>query len=463
MRYVRVKDVGTRHTDAEQRNNRIVEIAEPLPGDSTLSARSVYWFVTTQPVAIEGDPSLFEKQGDTIQVGPYHLHRVNFKRNRSGKLSIHFPDGQIVLVSCKSSCQKTGNKRRKIEDEGSSESESAQLGSPVVNNNNTNVTPNMEPIQNVHNHDRILAPAINVNVLLFVPAHLILSTHNTLLGLQYNNDAYSVNLSVYSRQQSVGNQTRHVMIFPYTNFNAHAIHDCLAIANDVLLLVENPDPAQPNPMMVVKHFTNFNRIQANQLVNGVWQCVIKPANRGILDINYDQLDLPVQNLLSINELESVLSSVSCRPNLPLQDFEANFYNYFDLWSVQPPAVGGPRNMIYLCFHYDTLPVMPLTDYADITLQALGLHYYDQEPVVAPGSVLVYIRCPAYVRWLILAHQEEILNTLAKKGLTKIYECFISDVDASLNQQDDEEFLDELMYLKEQMISDGIEEHATPNK
>ncbi len=123
----------------------------------------------------------------------------------------------------------------------------------------------------------------------------------------------------------------------------------------------------------------------------------------------------------------------------------------------------PTPNTYLCLKYNPKKVQKFTEYEKVSLSALGVDYCNYKPVVVNGSVLVYVRCPSYIPWYIEQCKEEIFNKLAENGLTEIYECFISDVETSIQRPDNQQFREDLLMLKEEMIKDGISKEPTSNR
>ncbi len=120
LRYARVKDVGSRLTSGEQRNKRIIEIAEPLPEGNYLSGRAIYWFVTTEEIEfLFHGANLFQwKESayiiDKHGVG-YYLNQIQFHKNKHGVIEFRFPNGHSEYVTCYSTTKPTNpNKRIKL-------------------------------------------------------------------------------------------------------------------------------------------------------------------------------------------------------------------------------------------------------------------------------------------------------------------------------------------------------------
>ncbi len=460
-----MKDLGNKLTDVEKRNKKIIQVAKPLPADKKLSGRSIYWFVTMAPVTLLcDDTALFECKQSVQTTDPVrYLNQIAFKKNKSGNVWFLFAaDNHVEHVICYAT-----NTTNEIPTPLVSES---PQGTPGNNTNNTNVPQPAPPLQPEVQHEQFTHPLpvmvptptsdVNTNVLLLVPGKFVECAQNALRKLKYEKEASSANLHLFSFQQFVTDKKRYVLVLSYNNLSALTMMDCLSIANDAILLLENSQE-QGSPLMTVSSITNVKRIRDNQIVTGTLQCKVKAVSLDTLELDYTQLHSPEKKLLAIDGLEVLLSGVSSGRD-PDQVLESCFSEFLDEWSLAPPIRPEPKPKIYLCFRYEPNgTVRAVSEYAAISLKVLGVPVYDV--VQARGSVLVYMRCPSYTLWYILAHKEEIFKTLANDGLKEIYECSISDVDASIDRPNNADVVDELNYLKEHMISDGIDEHATPNR
>eukprot|EP00029_Vermamoeba_vermiformis_P010565 TRINITY_DN557_c0_g1_i2.p1 TRINITY_DN557_c0_g1~~TRINITY_DN557_c0_g1_i2.p1 ORF type:complete len:882 (-),score=159.48 TRINITY_DN557_c0_g1_i2:115-2760(-) len=517
LRYTRVKDVGTRLTSVEQRNKRIATIADPLPEGNELRARSVYWFVTTEPIEISfQDTKLFnwkETAVHTDEHGVVHyLYQVGFNSNKMGLIAFHFPNGEVEPVVCRSTAassavKSNANKKMKLSSNSSAsgspmqldeESQSADYGAqeatPQTYASNTNQVPyhpyatlspsagnlpspssiELEALGFLEKSDKhVQVPpvavsnsmqvpsneALIVNILLLVPGQpqYIQMIDAMLLALGFTKEVSSANQQNLYSQKRLNNTTRHVLLFPYGREDRyHPLEDCLPATSEVILFLENE--AQEANFTAVAQVTNIDNDPNNN-----WPFIVKCTSFGAVEFNYQTLNAPTQLVLSIDALRRVvLGGASWKKSLSLDQLAEPCKSYFLKWTLARVEKHVVQN-IYICFKFEPRGVRAFTDYAISALEAIGIEYELDDASVVHGSVLVYLRCPAYVPWYILQRQQHIFDTLTDYGLTKIYECFISDVEASMQRVGNEEFVDELTFLREQMISDGIAEQATNNK
>lgn len=439
-----------------------------------LTARAIYWFVTTEQVQVVYEDTQLFKWSETVPLCDsngttfHYLNRVDFQQNKQGTIWLRFANGEVMSVICSKTMNKQPkpNKRIKLSQASNESSkQSDQETEHVVQSpaNNTNIMPQYtEPIpQHIQNHVQtpVQEPLI-INILLLVPheSNIVNRVQKVLLKLKFDKTACSDNLHLYSQKQFV-NTLRHILIFPYKEVDAMALPDMLPIANDVIVLLERDKKEQPSHIMAVEKVN-----MCAEGVNTTWKLNIKTTFQKAT-IDYSQLDHSFQTLFHIDNLEALLSGVSCQKDLSLEEFETKLSTFIIQWSIKPPAVKELRQKIYLCFKYEHDSVRSFTDYAQTTLEALGLarRAFGTEPVTVNGCVQVYIQCPSYTPWYIMLNKKEIFSMLAEEGLQEIYECFISDVEASMKHPKNEKFIDELTHLQEQMISDKIAEQPTTKR
>jgi hypothetical protein len=491
----------------EQRNKRIIEIARPLPANNQLTARSIYWFVTKEDVdVLFQDACLFvwkEKAPAIDEKGvTCYLNQVEFRKNKRGIIGFKFPQGDVEYIHCIST-KPSSNKRAKVSSSLESAStlqfsyefsqmqiddpQNAQVGVPVVYLNNTNQpqqlassdphsvsslspsdsssdifeypTTKQSPPRAYPNGMQVPAsePLI-VNIILLVPdaVKYIQMADRTLTGVGFTKEVSSTNQHLYC-QENLNNTSRHVLLLPYgSGQSLYKTKDFLWFASEVIWLIEG-ECGGPNDMTAVERIVNVNYNS-----EFIWPLTIKTASFRRVELNYALLSDNARLVLSIGELQTaILGGVNCTNSLDEVQLCNTFKNFFLQWTL---ALVESRvvQSIYLCFKFEPKGVRAFTEYAALTLAVLGIDCaYD--PVVVNGSVLAYIRCPSYIPWYILARKDDIFNKLAEEGLTEIYECFISDVEVSMQRPDNEEFVDELTFLKELMISDGISDLSKPNR
>jgi len=521
LRYTRVKDVGTRNSPADvnkiidsapntlhtpnddqkndKRYKRIIEIATPVLDDCKLPSRTIYWFVATREAAIlSTDKDLFERKetNQVIDEGvTYYLYQIHFKRMRSGLLTFQYMDGKMDIIKCVTTPAKsTSNKRLK------SDSSNSQLSPTVTDNNyiiapdasqpssmnremvvdydlyftNTaeqqllslnNVTHIGEPVQSAPSSSymnwlEIQPPALITNILLLIPdeddcIHMIESAL-TSIGLKKEVSS-SNRQNLYSATDEI-HRTRHVLVLPYGRTDRFLkIQDCLRVANEtIVLLVNGLD--QPDNIMVVTKVTNIH--VDHFFPDSTWKLTTKAPGYKHVELDFLTQNTTVQTLFSVSDLHTTtVGAVSCKKLVDYHGLNESMATFLIRWTVSPVTRIAPQ-CIYLCFKHEPKRVTTFTEVANAALLALGI---DFEPVWANGSILIYLRCPSYIPWYILHRKKDIFNVLSVNGLTEIYECFISDVEESMQRPDNDEFVDDLNYLKEQMISDGISEQPTQNR
>jgi hypothetical protein len=493
----------------EQRYNRIIEKASPLPANNQLKARSIYWFVTTEDVdLLFQDASLFVHKEKALAIGENgvtcFLNQVEFRKNKRGIIGFKFPQGDVEYIRCIST-KPSSNKRAKVSSSPESVStlqfsdefgqmqiddpQNAQVGVPVVypNNNNTN-QPQQLASSDPHSASSLSPPdsssdvfeypttkqsppraysngmqvpasePLIVNIILLVPDadKYIQMADRTLTGVGFTKEVSSTNQHLYS-QKNLNNTSRHVLLLPYgSGQSLYKTKDFLWFASEVIWLIED-EFGGPNDMPAVERIVNVNYNP-----EFIWPLTVKTASFRRVELNYALLSENARLVLSIGELQNaILGGVNCTNSLNEVQLFSTFKNFFLQWTLALVESRVVQN-IYLCFKFEPKGVRGFTEYAALTLAVLGIDCaYD--PVVTNGSVLVYIRCPVYIPWYILARKDDIFDTLAEEGLKEIYECFISDVEVSMQRPDNEEFVDELTFLKELMISDGISELPKPSR
>lgn len=484
VRYVRVKDVGTRITDIEKRNKRIVEIAVPLPEDKRLSGRAVYWLITHEEVEAMFDNSLFVWKAQTntaVDGTSYFLNQFDFRKQK-GMISLRFLDGMVENIVCYAPNASNSNKRGKF---NSTQPVSMSLVNSAVSTlqiddkfnyedndmdiNNTNQTqmennPTFEDFgwpfnndnspNNIQQGPQILSngaqisankPVI-INILLLVPdiKEYIEMAERALVDVGFVKDVSSENQQHLYSEKDLVTKCRHVLLFPYGKMHRYSkIQDRLSFASEVILILETNNLPESGVLMAVSCVLHVFNNSMNTRHFKVKTEAIPTTN-----ISYQHLTESAQHLFFINELfSSVVGCISCKQ-------EANIASFFLQWNLAPTAGHVVQN-IFICFKYEPITIKAFTEYAMLTLNALGINCNYEEALVVNGSVLVYVQCPSYIPWYIQQHAEEIFGNLKEEQLTEIYECSMGDVDASLEHPNNEEFTEELKYFKELMISDGI--------
>lgn len=449
----------------EQRNKKIIEAAQPLPEGKLLKPRTIYWFVTTEEIKLSFDESFFTWKDSTVfkcndQI--YYLKQIDFRKK--GTVVFFFNDGAMECIEC---CPETSNKRRKLNPALTNEVctvgfEPQELinpsSTPVDNcmNNTSQILPDNNTIQSndigwtsvapVH-YNNMTDSSVH-NFLLLVPEdnNLITMADGALQEIGFVKEVTSpTQQHLYSKRDSE-TKIQHVLLAPYANMARYSkIEEYLHFASEAILLIENLDEEQKDNFMAISSVKNIDLT-----IDNTRNFVVKPsiAYFGLVELDYSKLKDSAQLLISmIQQHQTFVGGASLKQektNLPL----SKFFLRWTLGQINALAVQS----IFVCFRYEPKIVKAFTEYAAATLASLNI---DCEAVVCHGSVLVYVRCAAYIPWYIILHKEEIFNKLAEEGLTEIYECFISDVEESMQRSDNEEFKDELVYLMEKMISDGI--------
>lgn len=488
IRYVRVKEVGTRlKNQIEQRNKRILEIAAPLPEQSRLTARAVYWFVSTEELEIMfEDATLFnwkEKVEVTSDDGTVHyLYQVDFAKNRQGAIAFKLSNGEVVTIFCCTKNLSTSRKRAKISQQPSPadnkfnnmdlnyESQSAEHSDQVLMDggarSNSGQSLPADPVldfdadcghwlyspdsaqyirappQVLHDGTQLSATdALIVNVLVLVPDTLayIELIETALIEIGFVKEVSSDGQHLFSEKELLKKKL-HVLVFPYGKMNRYIkIQDRVHFASEVLLVLES-GPGQPHGLAAVERVMHINGTV------DTWQFAVKKTNLSSVEVDYTTLNKAAQLLFSIDELrQAVLGGLShtlTTATPPLSEFLLQ-------WNLGPCARHVVQN-IYLCFTYEPTTIRPFSEYAAITLAALGI---DCEAFVSRGSVHVILRCPSHVMWHVMVRQDEIFSALMKEGLTAVHESRIWDVESALQRPNNEEFVAELSYLLELMISD----------
>ncbi len=259
---------------------------------------------------------------------------------------------------------------------------------------------------------------------------------------------------LYSRTDSADKHL-HVLVLPYGKVGRYRrIVEYLKCSSEVIMLLENEDDATDS-LMAIEHVTNISNEPDNN-----WAFTVKTASFKKVTLDYATLNAAVQPVFLIEELcEKSKGGAICKR---MSTTEASLSKYILEWTLRPVTRHVVQN-IYLCFKYEPKTVRAFTYYAAISLTALGIDRDFEEFHVVHGSVLVYIRCPAYIPWYIMMRKDKVFNALADLGLTEIYECFISDVDTSLQRLENKHLVDDLTFLKEQMLSDEVPEQPTPSR
>jgi hypothetical protein len=437
---------------------------------------------------------------ETIVVGSHFLNQVWFSKNKNGSLDIVFDD-HVVSITCLSTKTKP-NKRAKtspgyqeISSRQIEESQEVHLSAQATPSlsNYTNqyqqqyATENISPLNNLpsndvhntfdelgldshYNVEDYMQPqpkeitnseqipsnqALVVNIVVLVPDKpwYIRMACTTLNNIGFTKDAGSIN-EQHLFSKVLNSTTRHVLLFPYGRSDRYyTIADYLPYASEVILLVEG-QVELPGDIMAVAQVVNMMNAP-------IWKFVVKVESFEAVDLDYTKLSqLAKLTLRVLNEHRiTVIGGAICRSNLEEAQLTDSFTTFLLEWTLASVEKHVVQN-IFLCFKFEPMPVQALTEYAKYVLAFFHIEY---EPVVVNGSVLVYIRCPSYIPWHILTRKDDIFNTLAEEGLTEIYECFISDVEESMQRPDNELFVDALTFLIEQMISDGISEVPKPNR
>jgi hypothetical protein len=300
-----------------------------------------------------------------------------------------------------------------------------------------------------------------VNIILLVPndADDILLAETALQTLKFTREVSSpTGQSLY--RQAMINVIRHVLLIRFSdNFQLTKLKDYLPQASEVILMLK--DEAAHDGFMAMEQANNVNTAVDNQIFTETWKFVVKTPNFNLLQLDFTKLREPIQRLFSIRELRGSIGGASYQ-NASVGDLQPQFTKFIDEWVLNSTVVLRIPQVIYLCFKFDPNIVRAFTEYAAIILAALEIEYV-YEPVVVNGSVLVYIRCPVYIPWYILERKDDIESVLAEEGLIEIYECFISDVEVSMQRPGNEEFVEELTFLKELMSADGVKEKPTARK
>jgi hypothetical protein len=438
--------------------------------------------VTTEEVRIIfSDDKLFVWQEDAqvIVNGVIHyLYQIKFLKDAHGQLILFYPDGGMECIACQSKTRPRANKRFLPSEDANDvehmddETQSAQHIAPTQNNTNqlsvvlepATIPDNFvdqyvqAPPQVLSNGTQIPAnEALIVNILLLVPEkdEYIQMVQRALERLEFKLQVSSINQQyLYSQNDSLHKQ-RHVIILPYGKEGRYRrVEDYLRFSSEAIVVLEN-ETQQEDSLMAIE------RVRHTSDPNNIWEFTVKTAGFSRIEICYSSLDRSTQKLLLIDELrDAVLGGASFKKNEE-STLDLTFEDFMLEWMLRR-VTKHVAQKIYLCFKYEPLPVKAYTEYASVSLTALGIDCaYD--PVAVNGSVLVYIRCPSYIPWYILARKDDIFDTLAEEGLKEIYECFISDVEVSMQRPDNEEFVEELTFLKEQMIADRVKEKPTSNK
>lgn len=228
-----------------------------------------------------------------------------------------------------------------------------------------------------------------------------------------------------------------------------------------ILLIEN-QAEQESDIHSIVQVNDVNSMQSNNPAVTHWPFLLKTTHFQCIELRYSTLDPSVKLLLTIYQSLGILGGATCKKEVVTAQKHEALSNFLIEWFLAPVCRSVPQN-IYLCFKYEP-SVQIFTELARISLQALGLKVAsDFEAVVVNGSVLVYIRCPSYVHWHILQCKDDIISKLTEHGLIEIYECFVSDVEASLQRSDNTKFSNELIRLKEQMINENIGNLPTENR
>jgi hypothetical protein len=500
---MRLKDVGTR-LQADERKNRIINLAKCLPEANRLTGRAIYWFVTTEDVnIIFQDTKLFVwnekiKVGDDNGATFYYLNQINFRQNKCGRIMFQFPNEELETIYCISTQNKSS--KRTNQDKISAPLRQAST-SPSASDWNllpqlfTNRYDNNEDIsQGFNDSNEIFQPTavddglkannidwnkdsleqhvqtppqvlwtgkqISSNEALIINTILLFPNNETILKMvdsaleknEFEKQVDSANgQTLYSRNLTKTNQ--HVLIFPYGHQGGYArIADYMHYSSETILLLEN-EVEQPEDLMVITHVINIDGMFDK------WNFTVETANTiKNIQLDYTALNQQVKKLFWIDQLRrEPLGGVICRKGTQPVELLSDFILR---WSLKPLQRHVIQN-IYLCFKFAS-NVKSFNEYAHATLTTLDIaHTHDA--VVVNGSVLVYVRCPGYIPWYILHHKDTNFQALNTLGLIEIYECFQGDIDKSMQRDDNAEFSTELMQLKEQMISDCVGEEPTPNR
>ncbi len=395
----------------------------------------------------------------------HHLYQIDFHANKNGLLVFKFPNGHEETVFCYSTTNTNmnANKKRKLssndilmEDESQSAEHYSELSSPITFNNTNQFPMQVQtPPQILQNGTQVASNrALIVNILLLVPDNdeFIKLTEDALLELGFSKEVSCLAKQRLYSQKNMLKKIRHVLIFPFGRMaRAFKVQDYLDYSSEVILLVENT-AEQANDLMTINRVNNINN-QANEF-RQFW---VKNGLRdfGTIDLDYPTLNSCVKFFLTMKALDDVvLGGASCKPNT----YPPNFLEFLLQWNSEN-ADKAVQN-IYLCFKFEQ-DNEAFTEDAAIALKTFGIDF--NVAVGVNGSVLVYTRCPSYTIWYILHRKDDLFNEFKNDGLIEVFECFISDIEESMQRSDNAQFMEELSYMKELMIIDGVPEQPILNR